>query len=178
VHIAVSFRALTRGRPRSVEGHLSPAELDATIRRASSAGAARLVQRRCLVKNCDAGDAASEAARRVGVSSSSGARWLDRWNEAGLAGLEPDFGRGRPPKLDAGERDALQGRLGTDGPVTTAGVGELLGVEYAAGYLPRLLRAQGCLSPDPERVDLPPDASTAGRPSSDSSKTNSFSNLS
>jgi hypothetical protein len=135
VHIAVPVRALTRGRPRSVERHLSPAELDATIRRARSAGAARLVQRGCFVKNCDVGD-------------------------------------------DAGERERLQGRLGTDGPVTTAGVGGLLGVEYAAGYLPRLLRAQGCPSRDPERVDLPPDASTAGRPSSDSSKMNSFSNLS
>jgi len=150
---------MPRGRPREVERLLAPGALDGAIARARSAGDARLLQRLCFVRNCYAGDAASEAARRVGVSSSTGVRWLDRWNEAGVAGLEPDFGGGRPPKLDADDRERLRERLRANGPLTTAGVRALIreafGVEYAPGYLPRLLRSLGCTYRDPQEVALP-----------------------
>ena len=149
----------------SIDRLLAAAELDEAIATATRDGEARLLQRLCFVKNCYAGDSAAEAARRVGVSSSTGARWADRWNEAGVAGLRPDYGGGRPPKLDAGARERLRERLRAEGPTTTADVRALLreefGVEYAPGYLPRLLRSLGLSYRDPASVDLPADL--AGR---------------
>jgi transposase len=150
---------MTRGRPLAVDRLVTEDELDDAIAAATQAGEARLVQRLCFVKNCYRGDSASEAARRVGVSSSTGSRWVDRWNEAGVEGLQPDYGGGRPAKLDAAARERLRERLAADGPWTTAAVRELLGEEfdvaYAPGYLPRLLRSLGCSYRDPETVALP-----------------------
>lgn len=150
---------MARGRPLAVDRLLTDEELDDQIGRATQAGQARLVQRLCFVKNCYRGDSASEAAGRVGVSDSTGARWVSRWNEAGVEGLRPDYGGGRPSKLDDGDRERLRERLRADGPWTTAAVRELLheefDVEYAPGYLPRLLRSLGLAYRDPETVDLP-----------------------
>ncbi len=138
---------MTRGRAREPERLLTEGELDAAIEQAVEDGAARLVQRLCFVRNCYAGDTATEAARRVGASRSSGSRWLDRWNAGGVEGLRPDFGGGRPSKLDDGELVELRERLEAGQPWTTAEVRELIraefGVVYAPGYLPRLLRELG-----------------------------------
>lgn len=138
---------------------LTDDELDAAIRAAVTGGEARLVQRLCFVKHCYAGASRAAAARRVGASSSTGARWADRWNAAGVEGLRPDYGGGRPPKLDGDARGRLRERLRADAPWTTADVRALLaeefGVEYAPGYLPRLLRSLGFAYRDPESVDLP-----------------------
>lgn len=148
---------MPRGRRREATRYLTEAELDEAIAGARSAGEAYLLQRLCFVKNCYAGDTATEAARRVGVSRSTGSRWLDRWNEAGVEGLGPDFGGGRPPKLDGEERAAVRKRLAAGEPWTTAEVRELLreefGVEYAPGYLPRLLRSLGLSYARPDEVD-------------------------
>lgn len=150
---------MARGRAGAVDRLLTEAELDDAIEDATQAGEARLVQRLCFVKNCYRGDSATAAARRVGASSSTGSRWLARWNEAGVEGLGPDYGGGRPSKLDAGARERLRERLRAGGPWTTATVRELLreefDVEYAPGYLPRLLRSLGLSYRDPESVDLP-----------------------
>jgi transposase len=147
--------------PAGIDRLLSETELEEAIDAAKRSGDARVLQRLCFVKNCYAGDSAAEAARRVGVSSSTGARWAGRWNEAGVEGLRPDYGGGRPPKLDVGARERLRDRLRADGPLTTARVRTLLredfDVDYAAGYLPRLLRSLGCSYRDPESVDLPAD---------------------
>lgn len=138
---------------------LTDEELDAAIREAVTGGEARLVQRLCFVKHCYAGASRTAAAARVGVSSSTGARWAARWNAAGVEGLRPDYGGGRPPKLDATGRARLRDLLRAEGPWTTADVRALLaeefGVEYAPGYLPRLLRSLGFEYRDPESVDLP-----------------------
>lgn len=153
--------AMARGEQTAVDRLLMASELDAAIRQAVSAGEARLVQRLCFVKGCYAGTSASEAARQVGVSSSTGSRWVERWNAAGVEGLRPDYGGGRPSKLDADARERLRKRIATDGPFTTADVRDLLAeefdVEYAPGYLPRLLRSLGCSYRDPESVTLPED---------------------
>ena len=150
---------MARGRAVTVERLLTDAELADAVREAVRAGEARLVQRLCFVKNCYAGDSASEAAERVGVSSSTGARWVARWNEAGVEGLRPDYAGGRPPKLDDEARAALRDRLAADGPWTTAEVRALLreefDVDYAPGYLPRLLRSLGLSYRRPGEVDLP-----------------------
>lgn len=138
---------MTRGRARAPERYLTEAELDEALDTAVADGDGRLVQRLCFVKNCYAGETATEAARRVGASRSTGSRWLDRWNRGGVEALRPDFGGGRPSKLDPEEREALRERLAAEEPWTTAAVREVIaaefGVEYAPGYLPRLLRDLG-----------------------------------
>lgn len=150
---------MVRGRPLAVDRLLTEEELDEAIAQATQAGEARLVQRLCFVANCYRGDSATDAARRVGVSSSTGSRWVTRWNDAGVDGLRPDYGGGRPSKLDAAARERLRERLRADDPWTTAAVRELLreefDVAYAPGYLPRLLRSLGFAYRDPETVDLP-----------------------
>lgn len=123
-----------------------------------------MVQRLCFVRNCYAGDTASEAARRVGVSRTTGIRWLDRWNEAGFDGLQPDTaGGGRPAKLDAAARKRLRAIVAAEGPLTTVELRDRLrsefGVRYAQEYLPRLLRSIG-LTPTEDRSG----DETAGRP--------------
>lgn len=141
---------MTRGRQREPDRCLSAEELDGAIADARAAGDAHLLQRLCFVKNCYAGDTATEAARRVGVSRSTGTRWLDRWNEGGLEALGPDRGGGRPAKLAEDDRDRLRTRLEAAEPWTTDEVDALLreefGVDYASGYLPRLLRSLGFVS--------------------------------
>lgn len=150
---------MPRGRAATVDRLLNEDELDRAIRAATQDGEARLVQRLCFLKHCYAGASAATAARRVGVSSSTGARWVTRWNEAGVAGLRPDYGGGRPAKLDETARERLRERLRTDAPWTTAAVRDLLreefDVEYAPGYLPRLLRSLGLEYRNPRDVDLP-----------------------
>lgn len=138
---------MVRGRPRTVRRHRPPAELRAAIDRAVDAGDAGLVRRLCFVGNCYAGESAAEAARRVGVSAATGARWIDRWNENGVDGLRERSGGGRPSKLEPAARDRLRALVAADGPMTTAAIQDRLETEfdvsYASAYLPRLLRSIG-----------------------------------
>jgi transposase len=48
-----------------------------------------------------AGESPAEAAELLGVSERSVWRWLSAWHRLGDAGLAPEPGRGRPPKLTA-----------------------------------------------------------------------------
>jgi transposase len=40
-------------------------------------------------------------------SAATGGRWADAWNEDGLEELMPNFGGGRPPKLDEFKQDEM-----------------------------------------------------------------------
>ena len=152
---------MTRGRARKPERYLTEAELDEALDTAIADGEARLVQRLCFVKNCYAGDTATEAARRVGASRSTGSRWLDRWNAGGVEALRPDFGGGRPSKLAPDERKALRERLAAGEPWTTEAVREVIaeefGVDYAPGYLPRLLGDLGLSYARADEIERPED---------------------
>lgn len=157
---------MVSGRQRRPERHLTEAELDEAIASARSDGDPHLLQRLCFLKNCYAGDTATEAANRVGVSRSTGSRWLDRWNDGGMEALRPGYGGGRPTKLDADERERLGDRLAADGPWTTAAVGRVLreefDVEYAPGYLPRLLRSLGLSYARADEIDGASDVRQGG----------------
>lgn len=96
-------------RPRkTIERHLDEDELDRALEAAQREGDARLLRRLCLVENLYAGDTLADAGTRVGVSQATASRWADAWNEAGVDGLRPSFGGGRPPKLDPAERARLR----------------------------------------------------------------------
>lgn len=155
---------MTRGQQTEVERHLTEAELDEAIRQAKKNDEPHLLQRLCFIKNRYSGDTTTEAAERVGASQSAGNRWIKAWNEAGIDGLRPAFGGGRPAKLDPDEKDELAAILEANEPWTTAEILALIedryGVEYSRGYLPRLLRSLGMTyaKPRPEDPDRPADA--------------------
>lgn len=135
------------GPSKEVLRHLAPAELADAIEAAQKAEETRLVRRLCCIRNLYKGDTITEAADRVGVAQPTGSRWVEAWNANGVAGLEPDFGGGRPPKLDAEERALFKEVLGEHHPLTTGQVRRLLeeglDVTYSRRHIPRLLETLG-----------------------------------
>jgi len=152
------------GRDGNVNRHLREGDLDETIDEAQSADDAYLVRRLTFIKNLYRGDSITEAAKRVGVTQPTGSRWVEAWNTDGIAGLEPDFGGGRPPKLDETQRERLGELLARHQPLTTRQIECLIeegfGVTYSQRHLSRLLNDLGMNHsvPRPEEPDRPDDA--------------------
>jgi transposase len=149
------------GRRKEIQRHLTDAELDEQIK---SADDPKLVQRLIFVKNLYTGDTLGEAAERVGKSQPTGGRWADRWNEDGIDGLAPDWGDGRPSKLDDDERARLRELLKADQPWTTQEVLNLIeeefDVKYHQNYIYKLLRSfdMHYAKPRPKRPERPENA--------------------
>ncbi|MGM0398081.1 MAG: helix-turn-helix domain-containing protein [Halobacteriota archaeon] len=131
------------GPRRDVERRLDEPAIDAAIDAAQHSGDAHLVRRLCFVKNLYAGDTLSEAAARVGISQPTASRWTTAWNEAGVTGLEPAFGGGRPPKLSTDQRERLAHLLDTHRPLTMGQIATLIedgfGVAYSQRHLARVI---------------------------------------
>lgn len=137
--------------------YLSEAELDTAINEAQKANEARLVRRLCFVKNLYAGDVLEEAARRVGVSQANSSRWAHAWNDAGVDGLRPRFGGGRPPKLSDEQFAELCEILEDGQPWTPRAIHTLIEERYSVTYDPahlsRKLRASGMHYAKPRPMD-------------------------
>lgn len=131
-------------RRKEIEFHLSEDDLDEKLREADDEHRLRRIG---FVKNLYQGDTIAEAAEREGRSESTGDRWADAWNEGGLAELMPNFGGGRPPKLDETERQDLLELLREDQPWSSREIRQLLktefDVEYHPDYLGTFLRELG-----------------------------------
>jgi len=138
---------MNRRRRFDVIEYLFEAELDTTISEAQKADEARLVRRLRFVKNLYAGDVLEEAARRISVSQDSSSRWAHGWNDAGVDGLRPSFGGGRPPKLSDEQFAELCEVLEEGQPWTSRAIHTLIedryGVTYDPAHLSRKLR--GCI---------------------------------
>jgi len=130
-----------------VTKHLFEGELDRAVNEAQKADEARLVRRLCFVKNLYAGDVLEEVARRVGVSQANSSRWANAWNDAGVDGLRPSFGGGRPPKLSDKQFTELCEILKEGQPWTSREIHTLIedryGVTYDSAHLSRKLRESG-----------------------------------
>jgi transposase len=137
--------------------HLPEAELDTAINEAQMADEARLVRRLCFVKNLYAGDVLEEAARRVGVSQANSSRWAHAWNDAGVDGLRPSFGGGRPPKLSNEQFAELCDVLEEGQPWTPRAIHALIEERYSVTYDPshlsRKLRESGMYYAKPRPMD-------------------------
>lgn len=135
------------GPSKEVVRHLDEDELAGAIDDAQKAGKTRLVRRLCFIRNLYEGDSITEAADRVGVAQPTGTRWVEAWNADGVAGLEPQFGGGRPPKLSEEERDQFEALLEKHQPLTTSQVRRLLeegfDVSYSQRHVSRLLNNRG-----------------------------------
>lgn len=152
---------MSSNRRFEVDHHIPESELDEMI---SDAKDDHLLRRLLFIKNLYHGDTLAEAADRVGRSAATGSRWANQWNDGGLDELAPDFGGGRPPKLDEDEQEQLLEILADDGPWTTHEIRYILteefGVSYHPNYLSRFLRSLGLryAVPRPERPDRPENA--------------------
>jgi transposase len=77
--------------------HISGEDLDRLLNQTDDE---KVSKRLTFVKRLYKGATPTEAADDVGKSESTDDRWIHRWNEDGLGQLTPNFGDGRPPKLD------------------------------------------------------------------------------
>jgi len=148
---------MTGTRRFDVTEHLSEEALDKAINEAQKADEARLVRRLCFVKNLYAGDVLEEAAKRVGVSQANSSRWAHAWNDAGVDGLRPSFGGGRPPKLSDEQFTEVCDILEEGQPWTPRELHTLIkdryGVTYDPAHLSRKLRESGMHYAKPRPMD-------------------------
>ena len=130
-------------------------------------GAAVLEARRHrALRLLDEGRSLHEVGRLVGCAPISVMRWRDARDEGGTAALRVRFSPGRPPKLDARQRQRLvklllQGAMAQGYRTeiwTTARVAALIrktfGVRYHRDHVGRLLHGLGFTHQKPERRAL------------------------
>ena len=149
------------GREKELVRHLSEEELE---RLQSEADDIKVYRRLTFLKLLYGGATLAEAAADVGVSEGTASNWVQRWNEGGLGKLTPNFGGGRPPKLDEAEQAQLIERLREGQPWKKQEIQHLLDeefdVEYHPNYLPTFLDDLGLhyAIPRTKRPDRPDNA--------------------
>jgi transposase len=92
------------GREKELVRHLSEEELERLLTETDDI---KVYKRLVFLKLLYGGATLAEAADDVGVSEGTTSNWVQRWNEGGLGKLTPNFGGGRPPKLDKAQREYL-----------------------------------------------------------------------
>ena len=149
------------GREKEIIRHLSEDDLDRLITETDDKKESdRLIFMKRLYKGATLEDAADD----VGRSSGTGTRWADRWNQGGLGKLTPNFGGGRPPKLDEEDKEKLIDLLREGQPWKKQEIAHLLDeefdVEYHSHYLPVFLDDLGLsyAIPRTKRPDRPENA--------------------
>jgi len=149
------------GREKEVVGHLSEDDLDRLLTETDDV---KVHERLVFLKRLYKGATLAEAADDVGRSEGTAGNWVDRWNEGGLGKLTPNFGGGRPPKLDEPEQQRLIERLRDGQPWKKQEIQHLLNeafdVEYHPHYLPTFLDDLGLsyAIPRTKRPDRPDNA--------------------
>jgi len=137
-------------RRTEIERHLAEEEVDEMLREAEDDHHLRRIG---FVKNLYRGDTIPAAADREGRSPATGTRWAEDWNEGGFEELMPDFGGGRPPKLDEQQQEQLVEMLRDGQPWQSREIQHLLraefGVTYSPNYLATFLRNLGLSSATP-----------------------------
>mgnify|MGYP000739383016 CR=1 FL=1 len=150
-----------RDRRKKIKHHLTESEIDELLKEAEGEHELRRIG---FIKNLYQGDTVPEAADREGRSASTGDRWATAWNEGGIAELMPNFGGGRPPKLDEDEQKELLELLREGQPWKSQEIQKLVneqfGVEYHPVYLSEFLRNLGLsyAKPRPKRPKRPENA--------------------
>lgn len=152
---------MANGRRKEIIRHLTEEELTEKLREADDP---KIIHRLGFVKNLYQGDTLQEAADREGKSQPTGVRWAERWNEGGLEALAPDYGDGRPPKLDEEEQERLKQLLEEGQPWRTQDILHLIeeefNVTYHPNYIHELLRSfdMHYAKPRPKRPERPDDS--------------------
>ena len=149
------------GREKELVRHLSEEELERLLTETDDI---KVYKRLVFLKLLYGGATLAEAATDVGVSEGTASNWVERWNEGGLGKLTPNFGGGRPPKLDQSQQEQLIERLREGQPWKKQEIQHLLDeefdVEYHPNYLPTFLDDLGLhyAIPRTKRPDRPDNA--------------------
>jgi transposase len=149
------------GREKEVVRHLDEEDLDRLLTETESV---KVHERLVFIKQLYKGATLAEAADAVGRSEGTADNWIERWNDGGLGNLTPNFGGGRPPKLDEDQREALIDRLREGQPWKKQEIQHLLNeefdVEFHPNYLPVFLDGLGLsyAIPRTKRPDRPDNA--------------------
>ena len=149
------------GQEKEVVKHVSREDLDRLLNETEDV---KEHERLVFIKRLYKGATLFEAADDVGKSEGTATNWVERWNEGGLGKLTPNFGGGRPPKLDEAEQQRLIERLREGQPWKKQEIQHLLNeefdVEYHPHYLPTFLDDLGLsyAIPRTKRPDRPDNA--------------------
>jgi transposase len=149
------------GREKEIVRHLSEEDLGRLL---TDTDDEKVSKRLTFIKRLYKGATLTEAADDVGMSSGTGSHWAKRWNEGGLGQLTPNFGGGRPPKLDETEQEELLELLRDGEPWKKQEIQQLLidefAVEYHPTHLPEFLSDLGLsyAIPRTERPSCPENA--------------------
>ena len=118
---------------KEIVRHLSMDDLDRLLAASTDE---KLTERLIFLKRLYKGATLEDAADDVGRSSGTGTRWGERWNKGGLGLLMPNFGGGRPPKLDAQQQDQLLELLRDGQPWKKQEIQHLINEEFGRGESP------------------------------------------
>ena len=88
--------------------HISLKELNRLIRKETNK---HMYERLLFIYQLYLGDGVQKTYKRWCISEQTGNLWLRRWNSEGYKGLAPNFGGGRPPKLDKDKKEQLKQKL-------------------------------------------------------------------
>ncbi len=149
------------GREKGIVRHLSEDDLDRLLTQTDHE---KVRKRLTFIKWLYKGATLEDAADDVGMSQSTSSWWVKLWNEGGLGLLTPNFGGGRPPKLDDEQRERLLELLEESEPWKKQEIQHLLNTEFNVkfhpNYLPRFLSNLGLsyAIPRTEGPDRPKDA--------------------
>lgn len=114
--------------------HVSLDELKVLIRKESNKN---VHERLLFIYQLYTGAGVQEAYKRMCVSEQTGYNWLKQWNEGGPKELAPEFGGGRPPKLDKNKREQLKQKLSEKNNWMTSEVKALIKKEFKVKYSDR-----------------------------------------
>ncbi len=149
------------GQEKEILRHLSEEDLDRLLNEVDDV---KVYKRLVFIKRLYKGATLIEAADDVGKSEGTASNWVERWNEGGLGKLTPNFGGGRPPKLDETKQQELIDRLREGQPWKKQEIQHLLSeefdVKYHPHYLPTILDELGLsyAIPRTKRPDRPDNA--------------------
>jgi len=131
-------------RRKEIVHHLSMDDLDRLLAASTNE---KLTERLIFLKRLYKGATLEDAADDVGRSSGTGTRWGQRWNKGGLGLLMPNFGGGRPPKLDEAQQQQLLELLRDGQPWKKQEIQQLINdefdVSFHPAYLPVFLKELG-----------------------------------
>jgi transposase len=149
------------GREKKIVHHLSDEDLDRLLNETDDV---KVHERLVFIKRLYKGATLAAAADDVGRTEGTAGNWVERWNDGGLGKLTPNFGGGRPPKLDDDQQEELIERLREGQPWKKQEIAHLLdtafNVEYHPHYLPTFLDDLGLsyAIPRTKRPDRPDNA--------------------
>lgn len=122
--------------------HIPVEQLEQLIRGESNK---HLYQRLLFIRQLYTEDGIEKACKIMCLSKQTGYDWLEKWNLGGYDGLRPEFGGGRPPRLNEKQKEELKEKLKTKNNWLTSEIRALIRKDFYINYsirqIQRLLRS-------------------------------------